>query len=59
MKALQLFTNESLELSKSMSSDEIMRFLEEFRLLHLRYGPSAYDSLENDKPKKIVNPIDT
>lgn len=34
MKALQLFTDDSLEQGRQLSSHEILKFLEDFRLLH-------------------------
>lgn len=42
MKGLQKFTAEYLEQSRRMSPDAIVRFLEEFRLLH---GPKAKSRL--------------
>ena len=45
MKALQLFSEESLERGAQMSPDEILRFLEEFRLRYADRGPDP----SNDK----------
>lgn len=54
MKALQLFTDESIERGRQMSSDEILKFLEEFRLMHARNNPSTHDAFNDDKPKKTI-----
>ncbi len=43
MKALQLFTDQSLKQGKQLGTDEILKFLEDFRLLH-----GAQDSKEKE-----------
>lgn len=51
MKALQLFTDESIERGRQMSSGEILKFLEEFRLMHSRNEASTQDVVKESKPK--------
>lgn len=48
MKALQLFDEESLERTRGMSSEEILRFLEEFRLLYA----AEYFALQSEREKE-------
>jgi hypothetical protein len=47
MKALQLFTEHSLKRSKQLGTDEILKFLEDFRLLH---GAQESKSTTNPRP---------
>ena len=51
MKALQIHSAESLERGKNMSAEEILRFLEEFRLM---YAAQAYQSRE----ETLFEPLD-
>ncbi len=51
MKALQLFTDESIERGRQMSNSEILKFLEEFRLMYSRNETFARDVAKDDKPK--------
>lgn len=46
MKALQLFTEYSLKQGKQLGTDEILKFLEDFRLLH-----GAQDSRSTANPR--------
>lgn len=48
MKALQLFTDKTLEQSRQLSSLEILIFLEEFRLLHGQHEATS-DLEDTDK----------
>jgi|GEM_PF-4365285 len=49
MKALQLFSEESLKRGRAMSSEEIVRFLDEFRV---RVSNSKAQS--NEQQNKVV-----
>lgn len=49
MKALQLFTDQSLKQGKQLGTDEILKFLEDFRLLH---GVKELNRVSPPKPSK-------
>ena len=50
MKTLQLFSNESLQRGKEMSTEEVARFLEDFRLLYGSHSPSKLISIKVPEP---------
>ncbi|MEX2129850.1 MAG: hypothetical protein WD772_00060 [Pseudohongiellaceae bacterium] len=47
MKALQYFSDEALERGRKMSTEEVLRFLEEFRL---RYAAQYFAEIESRNP---------
>lgn len=50
MKALQLFTDDSIEQGRQLSSHEILKFLEDFRLLHGKRIPTKDFPQHSPKP---------
>ena len=47
MKAIQYFSNEQLEQSRNMTTDQVLRFLDDFRRLHgHKPAPSKLISLK-------------
>lgn len=60
MKAVQKFTPEYLELCKKMTPDQIVKFLEEFRLLHAEKPEKGGSQLISMKvPRHLLNAFRT
>lgn len=54
MRALQLFTNQSLEHGRQLSSYETLKLLEQFRLLNGRSAPTKNPTQCAAKPVKTI-----
>ena len=58
MKALQRFTNEHLEYGKSLTPDQVLRFLDDFRRLHGN-RPSVSKLISMKVPEDLLDAFKT